>query len=512
MKMNLVLDLYKSGGTLNTSKLVKKPILVRGKDGKVFTRMQWVSPGDLPTSGGSKGTEKTKEKKKKSLNVPPPKIKTKEEITEDKEKVQKFQDAVDKTKVKKAKQKSKIDKGEDTLSKDSEVTVNQFVEKVTKVNPKISKIMKAITSSDLASGSKYGIGDDLGNLTQSMKEHEKVIYEDVLAMINSDPNSSDRVKKVQENALKNGDMDHKYWLAIHPDIARTAVDSILGKKVADSVREKLKESTLSINFQPKYKESIFNSGYTAETIESKASSELNELGYNTITEILSGDSDTTDNLETLRQLLYDIEDADYRGDREKSFTRENLKSGNSGSSVVRYLRNRIEAEHKSIGLSSKDPRPTYVAYNAFNYEEGAHAGYGRGWLKVDDSILSECTVTFNDNFVTSNSLPKAHSMEHLADAFIIKSMGEYGYDMKNTRGDEPSWMDKATSQLPLEIHYHNEGLSTEQFTIGNPEKDHDKLFNVDFKALEEEENTKKLLEATKDNEWEDEWEDEIMVF
>lgn len=43
----LVLDLEK--GRLNTSRLVKKPVTVRGKDGKVHTRMQWVKPGEDPT-------------------------------------------------------------------------------------------------------------------------------------------------------------------------------------------------------------------------------------------------------------------------------------------------------------------------------------------------------------------------------------------------------------------------------------------------------------------------------
>ena len=40
--MELYIDLLK--GTMNTSKLVKKPIQVKGKNGKVFTRMQWVDP------------------------------------------------------------------------------------------------------------------------------------------------------------------------------------------------------------------------------------------------------------------------------------------------------------------------------------------------------------------------------------------------------------------------------------------------------------------------------------
>lgn len=40
--MELYIDLVK--GSMNTSKLVKRPIQVKGKNGKVFTRMQWVDP------------------------------------------------------------------------------------------------------------------------------------------------------------------------------------------------------------------------------------------------------------------------------------------------------------------------------------------------------------------------------------------------------------------------------------------------------------------------------------
>lgn len=45
--IGLYIDLSK--GFLNTSKLVKKPIQVHGANGKVFTRMMWVSPDEAPT-------------------------------------------------------------------------------------------------------------------------------------------------------------------------------------------------------------------------------------------------------------------------------------------------------------------------------------------------------------------------------------------------------------------------------------------------------------------------------
>lgn len=49
---NLYLDLEKSMRRLNFAKLVKKPVQVHGHDGSVFTRYQWVSPGDASTGHG----------------------------------------------------------------------------------------------------------------------------------------------------------------------------------------------------------------------------------------------------------------------------------------------------------------------------------------------------------------------------------------------------------------------------------------------------------------------------
>ena len=42
--MELILDMEKGMRTLNRGKLVRKPVQVRGKNGKIFTRMQWVDP------------------------------------------------------------------------------------------------------------------------------------------------------------------------------------------------------------------------------------------------------------------------------------------------------------------------------------------------------------------------------------------------------------------------------------------------------------------------------------
>jgi len=52
LKEGLYVDLGKSMGHLDFSKLVKKAVQVRGKDGKIFTRMQWVAPNEISTGHG----------------------------------------------------------------------------------------------------------------------------------------------------------------------------------------------------------------------------------------------------------------------------------------------------------------------------------------------------------------------------------------------------------------------------------------------------------------------------
>lgn len=73
-----------SKGILNTAKLIKKPVRVRGKDGKVHTRMQWVKPGEDPNSATSKRREPVSEPSQSVLpqaivRKEPPKQETREE-------------------------------------------------------------------------------------------------------------------------------------------------------------------------------------------------------------------------------------------------------------------------------------------------------------------------------------------------------------------------------------------------------------------------------------------------
>jgi len=52
MSASIFLDLCKSFHHLDVGKLVKKPVQVKGKNGKTFTRMQWVSPAQASTGNG----------------------------------------------------------------------------------------------------------------------------------------------------------------------------------------------------------------------------------------------------------------------------------------------------------------------------------------------------------------------------------------------------------------------------------------------------------------------------
>lgn len=59
-----------SKGVLNTAKLVKKPVLVRGENGKVHTRMQWVKPGEDPNSPKPSKSKEKPEHKTSRENLP----------------------------------------------------------------------------------------------------------------------------------------------------------------------------------------------------------------------------------------------------------------------------------------------------------------------------------------------------------------------------------------------------------------------------------------------------------
>jgi len=50
--MELYINLNKGMHTLNTGKLTRKRVMVKGKDGKTFFRMQWVNPWDASTGHG----------------------------------------------------------------------------------------------------------------------------------------------------------------------------------------------------------------------------------------------------------------------------------------------------------------------------------------------------------------------------------------------------------------------------------------------------------------------------
>lgn len=84
--LGLVIDLSK--GKLNTAKLVKKPVQVRGKDGKVHTRMQWVRPGeDMPVDKPHALADTPDTSKKKTPVFKNPYTRIQEELQEHRQKI-----------------------------------------------------------------------------------------------------------------------------------------------------------------------------------------------------------------------------------------------------------------------------------------------------------------------------------------------------------------------------------------------------------------------------------------
>ncbi|AYP68573.1 hypothetical protein EalM132_00061 [Exiguobacterium phage vB_EalM-132] len=81
MSKGLYVDLFKARN-VDKSKLVRRPVQVRGKNGKVFTRMQWVDPatGKPPEEHSSKQEEPKKEHKPHTIEEHNPHMSKKEHI------------------------------------------------------------------------------------------------------------------------------------------------------------------------------------------------------------------------------------------------------------------------------------------------------------------------------------------------------------------------------------------------------------------------------------------------
>jgi hypothetical protein len=475
--MELYLDLNKS--MLNFAKLVKKQVQVRGKNGKVFTRMQWVSPGEASSGMGVRmvNTKKGWEDAKKDgiHHHPDYHAALKDQgvhedtfedhhphffLPETEDSYNNRNDRLEEIE-KKHGFGAVVDAGEHEYTYDHEFEPPDHVHKVYNefhfvprepkptdvdeekflqehgIHPEVHAVAKSIESLDL-DNHKYDytkieemMRDIALNHWHTLKSH----IEDKIRTDLPDDNDPDTkfIRNVQLNALKNGDMNHALNMAQHPIVARAAVNKILGKHTADKWRDHIKDASLSVNFPGMHKEAIQRDGYKSSQLTDYIKKHIGEHGLDKLEEAIANHDNFHDQIQALDSL-----------------------PEMSWSDVIQ----RATAEHDAIGLELEDRKPTYVALNPTNRDTGAASFYGNRWLKVNGDILKHCTATLDDSFNTSKSFAKVWSMDHLKDIFILKQL-ERGQGEGNSDSEwATDWGD-----IPIELQYHKPELTPDQFEL-----------------------------------------------
>ena len=255
----LYIDLQKAK-TLDTTKLVKKPVLVRGKDGKVHTRMQWVKPGEIPTADKPKGAEKKEEKPIKTGplgGVPAPKKQDKEYKN-----ISHIIESSKETAEKEAKMEAQLVIDVDPISSGSSVTTGTFKEK-----NKESYTFKGLRNMFYGTVGEGSIRSNLRKVSELVTGPK---WEDVKDELKSQIESSTpdlEVRRLKLQALIHGNMKHDLSVACHPLLAREAVNDILGDELAERFRKDIANASLSINFAERALDKIKENGYVASTPE-----------------------------------------------------------------------------------------------------------------------------------------------------------------------------------------------------------------------------------------------------
>ena len=512
--MELYINLYKA--VLDFAKLVKKPVQVRGKNGKVFTRMQWVNPEKASTGHGVRMI-RTKEGFKRALQdgidkhphfhetlrdqgVDPDTFEdhhphfflpeTEESVKNRDKRQMELEEKHGYGAViedddhaytyahgheppehmhKIYDEHHFVGKGEEHEELDEEAFMHKYG-----IHPEIHRIiLDEIHNNDRLEGMhpmdqlyeiSKGIHKHWNTIKKHIENHIKSTVEDTFA------------RNVQLGALRDGDMLHHLSAGAHPQIARATVNKILGEGLANKFRKDMENCNLSINFPEMHLDNIQEKGYFPSTLESFIEKKHGEKGVEKLNKILS-DPDLEDPIDAIEEL---------------------------GEEFGYGVRERAMAEYKAIGLLPGDDKPVYMAFNPLNSKEGAAPYYGKRWLKITDvdNVLNHSTATFDDSFATSNSVPKIWNMEHLKDMFILKSISKH-FDMDKIveygeEGYEP-WH-RYKGEIPIELHYHKGSLSPDQFEIV-PDRTPIEEDHIDLDDLDD-------LELDDDLDWEDLFESE----
>lgn len=528
--MEFYIDLYKA--IMNFAKLVKKPVQVRGKNGQVFTRMQWVSPEDASTGHGMRkisspeGLEMAKKdgihkhphfhEAMKEQGVNPEHFdkthphffvpETEESASKWKERTS-FANADDvMTHMQKVAEEQMhhrhyshaniidhdiIDEHpsapkaeqEDKESLNSEDEYEAFLKKHN-IHPEIDHLIRdvvhSVTTESLVENGYPTTGHypsfQVHYISEGLHKHFHTIKKHLEDDIKQ--NTKDTVaRNIQLGCLREGHVKHNMLAAAHPHIAKATVDHVLGKDLANKFRGDLDKHNLCINFPGSRVEKYKTQPYKASTMLSTIERNHGQDGVDQWEEIVNdGDLDARGQVDALEDLDEDIY---YRAD----------------------------AEYKAMGLELEDRKPVYIAYNPLGLENGSATYYGNRWMKIDDSVLSESTASFDDTFNDTRSVPKVFSMDHLKDMFILKSIEKHP-SMAQIRlhgEDDDNYAPWHAYQgdIPFEIQYHQPIVSNDKFEIMPDPAEKYKNMSVD-EILAEKPGADYNFDDTDDLEWEDE--------
>lgn len=491
MSIARALNFDMNKGMINFGKLVKRAVQVHGKNGHIFTRMQWVSPHDASTGHGVRHIRNTPDMnqamshgiashphyidalKEQGFDSPLDFLQNGGEMhlpeTERSSKkakelgIENHIPHKGDTPSKEEKQpKSKIDhvvaekqthpvtKQEQTQEKHDLEPAHKGLEHRYEIHPDLHELAGHIDSFEFND-------EEHGTLHHKFKALHSIIdshWDDVRHVlknsINEDTESSSLTKKAQHNILRTigSDKIELSKVASHPQLAHRVVNKLLGEKRAHELRSILSPSNLTINMMGDSLPSVLRNGYTCSTTDSYAEGHLSSEGLKKYEELKGSKPHTEDFISELRSL----------GDQE---------GGDRGT--WRGLHTRMEAEYEKIGLDWDDSRPTYIAYNPAAKSEGGAPSFGFGVVSVNSSILRNSTLASGDTFGDEVApIPRIHDMSHLANTYILKkaqhdwggSQGDIFERTHNPYDDdedysEPEWLSRDAEQdVCLEIQYH----------------------------------------------------------
>lgn len=426
---------------LNTAKLVRKPVQVKGKDGKTFTRMQWINPheeNDFPHGIRKIQThEDWKKAKEDGIHHHPhyyASIKD-QKVSEDTHEDHHPHFHLPETEDSRHNLISRIHK---------EHYASQIQEHHDLPNMDMAKDL-------IKNYLKFGLGsnpkDTINNISSDLYEYAPQLRSKLNEHIIQSKNTDNFVKNVQLGAVQQHNI---HVLASSPVLLKHFVDNALGEENADILRKRLSQtSALTINLNLSAMPSVLENGYKGADLEGLIDQSRVYL--------------SEDDKKEIRRLAQ--EDPDDYGGVSPIISRISNYCDSIGS--------RLRAEYNAIGIQPSDRKPTYLSYNPTAYVKNGLAFYGDGVIEAHNfrDILDNSTATRDDSFENLELIPKIYGMEHLKDIYLLKMIGiNNSLQITNLTSDKPNItahdvnFPTGSMTIPVEIQYHRPSLEPSEIT------------------------------------------------